>query len=41
MPILQESIHKLEVAGGLRFFKVGLALLVVVVVTCEIGRAHV
>ena len=34
MPILQEAIHKLEVAGGLRFIKLGLALLVLVVVTC-------
>src|SRR5262249_49928232 len=34
MPILQESIHKLEVAGGLRFLKLGLALLALVVVTC-------
>jgi hypothetical protein len=29
MPILQESIHKLEVAGGMRHLKTGLAVLVV------------
>src|SRR5882762_4593471 len=34
MPILQESIHKLEVAGGLRYLKLGLALLVLGVVPC-------
>src|SRR5262245_4774449 len=34
MPVLQDAIHKLEVAGGLRFVKLGLALLVLVVVTC-------
>jgi hypothetical protein len=34
MPILQEAIHKLEVAGGLRYVKVGLALLAVAIVTC-------
>src|SRR5438445_13643171 len=33
MPIIQESIHKLEVAGGMRYLKVGLSVLVVLVVT--------
>ena len=32
MPILQESIHKLEVAGGMRYLKIGLAALVVIAV---------
>jgi 4-amino-4-deoxy-L-arabinose transferase-like glycosyltransferase len=32
MPILQESIHKLEVAGGMRYLKMGLAVLVFVTV---------
>jgi 4-amino-4-deoxy-L-arabinose transferase-like glycosyltransferase len=32
MPILQESIHKLEVAGGMRYLKIGLAVLGVVAV---------
>jgi len=30
MPILQESIHKLEVAGGIRYFKIGLAVLAII-----------
>src|SRR5207248_1467598 len=32
MPILQESIHKLEVAGGTRYVKIGLAILGIVAV---------
>jgi hypothetical protein len=32
MPILQESIHKLEVAGGMRYLKLGLAILVIIAV---------
>src|ERR1043165_2491610 len=32
MPVLQESIHKLEVAGGTRYVKIGLAILGVLVV---------
>src|SRR5690348_2847238 len=32
MPILQESIHKLEVAGGIRYLKFGLAILVTITV---------
>jgi len=32
MPILQDSIHKLEVAGGMRYIKIGLAVLGVVAV---------
>ncbi len=30
MPIIQESIHRLEVAGGLRYVRIGLALLAVI-----------
>jgi hypothetical protein len=30
MPIIQETIHKLEVAGGLRYARIGLALLAVI-----------
>jgi Dolichyl-phosphate-mannose-protein mannosyltransferase len=30
MPILQESIHKLEVAGGMRYLKLGLAALAII-----------
>jgi 4-amino-4-deoxy-L-arabinose transferase-like glycosyltransferase len=30
MPILQESIHKLEVAGGTRYLKIGLAVLAII-----------
>src|SRR5215471_9143293 len=32
MPILQEAIHKLEVAGGMRHLKIGLAVLAVIAV---------
>ena len=32
MPVLQESIHKLEVAGGMRYLKIGLAILGVLAV---------
>src|SRR5438067_433471 len=30
MPIIQDTIHKLEVAGGLRYVRIGLALLAIV-----------
>src|SRR3954468_2136512 len=30
MPIIQEAIHKIEVAGGRRYLRIGLALLAVV-----------
>ena len=30
MPIIQDTIHKLEVAGGLRYVRIGLALLAVI-----------
>ncbi len=33
MPFLQEIIHKIEVGGGMRYFRVGLAVLAVVVLT--------
>jgi 4-amino-4-deoxy-L-arabinose transferase-like glycosyltransferase len=33
MPFLQEIIHKLEVGGGTRFFRIGLSLLAVTVLT--------
>src|SRR5215475_1838040 len=33
MPIIQEAIHKLEVAGGLRYLKVGLLVLTFLSVT--------
>ena len=33
MPILQDLLHKLEVGGGLRFLRAGLALLAVVLLT--------
>jgi hypothetical protein len=32
MPILQESIHKLEVAGGMRYLKIGLAAVLIITV---------
>ena len=32
MPWLQDQIHKLEVGGGLRYFRVGIALLAIVLV---------
>src|SRR6266851_2486666 len=32
MPFLQDFIHRLEVGGGLRFFRIGLTILVLVVV---------
>src|SRR5437660_6763416 len=32
MPIIQETIHKLEVAGGMRQLKIGLSVLVVLIV---------
>jgi hypothetical protein len=34
MPVLQETIHKLEVAGGLRYVKLGLTIVGLVLVTC-------
>ena len=33
MPFLQDVLHKLEVGGGMRFFRVGLAVLAVVLLT--------
>ncbi len=33
MPFLQDLLHKLEVGGGMRFFRVGLAVLAVVLLT--------
>ena len=33
MPFLQDIIHKLEVGGGTRFFRIGLSLLAVTVLT--------
>src|SRR2546423_5457449 len=32
MPIIQETIHKLEVAGGMRQLKIALSILVVLIV---------
>ena len=32
MPILQEFIHKLEVAGGMRYLRIGLAVLAIIAV---------
>ena len=33
MPIIQDTIHKLEVAGGMRYLKFGLSALAVIIVT--------